>query len=46
MSMRRNIEIDGREVAFRASAAIPRIYRIYGLGHIIVRSRQKTLFLV
>ena len=28
MSMRRNIEIDGREVAFRASAAIPRIYRI------------------
>lgn len=28
MSMRRNIEIDGREVAFRASAAIPRIYRM------------------
>lgn len=28
MSMTRNIEIDGREVPFRASAAIPRIYRM------------------
>ena len=28
MSMKRNIDIDGQEVAFRASAAIPRIYRM------------------
>ena len=28
MSMVKNIEIDGKEVAFRASAAIPRIYRL------------------
>ena len=28
MSMVKNIEIDGKEVAFRASAAIPRIYRM------------------
>lgn len=28
MGMRRNIEIDGKEVAFKASAAIPRIYRL------------------
>ena len=28
MSMTKVIEIDGREVAFRASAAIPRIYRL------------------
>lgn len=28
MSMVRNIEIDGKQVAFRASAAIPRIYRM------------------
>ena len=28
MSIVRNIEIDGVEVAFKASAAIPRIYRI------------------
>ena len=28
MSMKRNIIIDGQEVAFRASAAIPRIYRM------------------
>ena len=28
MGVRRNIEIDGKEVAFKASAAIPRIYRI------------------
>ena len=28
MSMTQNIEIDGRQVPFRASAAIPRIYRI------------------
>lgn len=28
MSMTKKIEIDGREVAFRASAAIPRIYRL------------------
>lgn len=28
MSMKRNISIDGREVAFKASAAIPRIYRM------------------
>lgn len=28
MSMKQNIEIDGREVAFKASAAIPRIYRM------------------
>ena len=28
MSMKRNIVIDGQEVAFRASAAIPRIYRM------------------
>lgn len=28
MSMKQNIEIDGRMVAFRASAAIPRIYRM------------------
>ncbi len=28
MSMTKMIEIDGREVAFRASAAIPRIYRL------------------
>lgn len=26
MSMKQNIEIDGRQVPFRASAAIPRIY--------------------
>ena len=28
MGMVKKIEIDGKEVAFRASAAIPRIYRI------------------
>ena len=28
MGMIRNIEIDGKEVAFKASAAIPRIYRL------------------
>ena len=28
MSMVKNIEIDGQQVAFRASAAIPRIYRL------------------
>lgn len=28
MSMVRNIEIDGKQVAFKASAAIPRIYRM------------------
>lgn len=28
MSMQRTIEIDGQQVAFRASAAIPRIYRM------------------
>lgn len=28
MSMIKRIEIDGKEVAFRASAAIPRIYRL------------------
>ena len=28
MSIIRNIEIDGKEVAFKASAAIPRIYRL------------------
>ena len=28
MSMKLNIEIDGKQVAFRASAAIPRIYRM------------------
>lgn len=28
MSMVKNIEIDGKQVAFRASAAIPRIYRM------------------
>lgn len=28
MSMKQNIEIDGQQVAFRASAAIPRIYRM------------------
>lgn len=28
MGMTKKIEIDGKEVAFKASAAIPRIYRI------------------
>ena len=28
MSMTKNIEIDGQQVSFRASAAIPRIYRM------------------
>ena len=28
MSMKQNIEIDGKQVPFRASAAIPRIYRM------------------
>ena len=28
MSMKKNITIDGQEVAFKASAAIPRIYRM------------------
>ena len=28
MSMMKKIEIDGKTVAFKASAAIPRIYRI------------------
>ena len=28
MSMVQKIEIDGKQVAFKASAAIPRIYRI------------------
>lgn len=28
MSMMKNIEIDGKQVPFRASAAIPRIYRM------------------
>ena len=31
MSMTKTIEIDGKQVAFKASAAIPRIYRVrYG----------------
>ena len=31
MSMTKVIEIDGKQVAFKASAAIPRIYRVrYG----------------
>ena len=31
MSMTRTIEIDGKQVPFKASAAIPRIYRVkYG----------------
>ena len=29
MSMIQKIEIDGKQVPFKASAAIPRIYRIY-----------------
>lgn len=28
MGIRRNIEIDGQMVAFKGSAAIPRIYRL------------------
>lgn len=28
MGVKRNIEIDGKKVAFKASAAIPRIYRL------------------
>lgn len=28
MSMKQYIEIDGKQVAFKASAAIPRIYRM------------------
>lgn len=28
MGVKRNIEIDGKEVTFKASAAIPRIYRL------------------
>ena len=28
MSMTKTIEIDGQQVSFRASAAIPRIYRL------------------
>ena len=28
MSLMRNIEIDGKQVPFKASAAIPRIYRM------------------
>lgn len=28
MSMKQNIEIDGKQVTFKASAAIPRIYRM------------------
>lgn len=28
MSMKQNIEIDGKQVPFKASAAIPRIYRM------------------
>ena len=28
MGVRKNIDIDGKEVAFKASAAIPRIYRL------------------
>ena len=28
MGVKRNIEIDGKEVAFKTSAAIPRIYRL------------------
>ena len=28
MGVKRNIKIDGKEVAFKASAAIPRIYRL------------------
>ena len=28
MSLRKNVEIDGKQVAFKASAAIPRIYRM------------------
>lgn len=28
MSMKQNIEIDGKQIPFRASAAIPRIYRM------------------
>ena len=28
MGVKRNIEIDGKDVAFKASAAIPRIYRL------------------
>lgn len=28
MSLKRNVEIDGKQVSFKASAAIPRIYRM------------------
>ncbi len=28
MSLRKNVDIDGKQVAFKASAAIPRIYRM------------------
>ena len=35
MSMKKNITIDGQEVAFKASAAIPRIYRMQiGRAHV------------
>ena len=36
MSMIKQIEIDGKQVSFKASAAIPRIYRMkFQSGHVL-----------
>lgn len=45
MSMKQNIEIDGKQVSFKASAAIPRIYRMKSHRDIYkdLRSLEKSV---
>ena len=43
MSLIKNLEIDGKQVPFKASAAIPRIYRIK-FGRDIYKDRSLDLF--
>ena len=45
MSMKQNIEIDGKQVPFKASAAIPRIYRMKFHRDIykVLRSLEKSV---
>ena len=43
MGIRKDIEIDGQMVAFKASAAIPRIYRLKFQRDIYRSSRSKFL---
>ena len=43
MSMKQNIEIDGKHVPFRASAAIPRIYLLFILEGSLLKKRWERL---